>query len=118
MEQFASYICTKPLWLSAYFSHSTSLSGSSQKQREYPTFLHYSPNIVDLTVQLIELKRELFYFSPSNYIAQFVEVRDAELAKQSDNLFRGVSSECIDNQIELDLESLFVDIKYVSRGSS
>ena len=48
---------------------------------------HYSPNIVDLTVQLIELKRELFYFSPSNYIAQFVEVRDAELAKQSDNLF-------------------------------
>ena len=51
--------------------------------------LHYSPNIVDLTVQLIELKRELFYFSPSNYIAQFVEVRDAELAKQSDNLFKG-----------------------------
>ena len=73
--------------------------------------LHYSPNIVDLTVQLIELKRELFYFSPSNYIAQFVEVRDAELAKQSDNLFKGVSSECIDNQIELDLESLFIDIK-------
>lgn len=73
--------------------------------------LHYSPNIVDLTVQLIELKRELFYFSPSDYIAQFVEVRDAELAKQSDNLFKGVSSECIDDQIELDLESLFVDIK-------